>query len=160
MVGGAHCTTYSMKCPYCTHAQIKVVDKRDSDDAIRRRRECLKCERRFTTYERIEQVDITVIKRNGAKQRFDKDKLKQGLIRACEKRISLEQMDNIVSKVDRELKRSKSVEIPSTKIGSLVMKHLKKIDKISYLRYASVYQGFEDVEEFREEFEKLIKKKK
>jgi len=149
-----------MKCPYCTHGSLKVVDKRDSEDAIRRRRECLKCERRFTTYERIEHVDITIIKRNGAKQRFEKDKLKQGLIRACEKRISLEQMDNIINNVDRELKRNKSVEIPSTKIGRLVMKHLKKIDKISYLRYASVYQGFEDVEEFREEFEKLIKKKK
>jgi len=149
-----------MKCPYCTHGSLKVVDKRDSVDAIRRRRECLKCQRRFTTYERIEHVDITVLKRNSAKQRFDKEKLKQGLIRACEKRISLEQMDNIVNNVDRELKRSKSVEIPSKKIGSLVMKHLKKIDKISYLRYASVYQGFEDVEEFREEFEKLLKKKK
>lgn len=147
-----------MKCPYCFHNETKVVDKRNSESSIRRRRECLKCAKRFTTHEKIERIGITVIKRDGRKVPYDRTKILDGIERSCQKRLSEEEIEALVDRIEKEIKKSKTTEVPSTKIGKLVMKYLIKADKISYLRFASVYQGFEDVEEFQEELMKLVKK--
>ena len=148
-----------MKCPYCLHEDTKVVDKRDGESYIRRRRECLKCEKRFTTHERVERVDLIVVKKDGRRERYDRDKLKTAVIRPCEKReISIQQIDEVVDKIEKELRNLNSTEIPSKKVGAIVMKYLKKLDKVSYIRFAAVYKDFTDIEEFQEELNKLLRK--
>lgn len=150
-----------MLCPFCGSERSKVVDKRETNELrdTRRRRECLDCEKRFTTYERIESTPLVVIKKDGSKENFDRDKLKRGIIRSCEKRdVSLKQIESIVSEVEQHLKNKSSSEINSSLIGRLVMTRLKKIDKVSYIRFASVYRDFKDPEEFQEEVDRLMKK--
>ena len=148
-----------MKCPYCLSEETKVVDKRDSESSIRRRRECLNCEKRFTTYERIENANVTIIKKDGNRESFDRNKVKLGIQKACEKRpVTAEQISDALDKIEIELRHMDSVEIPSKKVGTLIMKMLRKLDKVAYIRFASVYKDFKDVEEFEEELHKLLKK--
>ena len=149
-----------MKCPYCGSTESEVVETRASEDVdtIRRRRECLKCEKRFTTYERIENVNLVVIKKDGKREQFDRDKLKSGITRSCEKtRVSMEQIEKIVTEVERELRGGESVEVESKKIVQMVASRLKKIDKVAYIRFSSVFRRFVDVEDFQEEVKRLIK---
>ena len=149
-----------MKCPYCGSSEIEVVETRDSEDleTIRRRRECLKCEKRFTTYERVENINLVVIKKDGRREQFDRDKLKRGIIRSCEKtKVSMEDIERIVVEVERELRGADSVEVDSKKIGQMVAQRLKKIDKVAYIRFSSVFRRFVDVEDFEKELKRLIK---
>ena len=149
-----------MKCPYCSHFDTAVLDSRDSEDlaTIRRRRECLKCEKRFTTYERIEMIDLVIIKKDGSRENFDRNKLLVGLRRATEKRpVSTEDIENAVDAIERELRRKDTIEIPSKVVGEIVMRKLKGLDKVAYIRFASVYRSFEDVESFKEEIRNLTK---
>ena len=148
-----------MKCPYCGYQESKVVDSRRSDDAesIRRRRECLQCQKRFTTYETVESLPIVVIKRNGTRQAFDRNKILNGIIRACEKRpVSLDQMEAVVNDIERGLNNMMEKEISSKFIGEVVMDHLKELDEVAYVRFASVYRQFKDVNTFVAEIEKLL----
>ena len=148
-----------MKCPYCSNTDTEVVETRDSEDlaTTRRRRECTKCEKRFTTYERVENVTLIVIKKDGRKEQFSRDKLKHGILKACEKTVvGIEDIENIVDEVERELRGFDSVEIESKKIGQMVARRLKKLDKIAYIRFASVFRRFVDVEDFEKELQKLI----
>ena len=145
-----------MECPFCRSASSKVVDKRDSDTATRRRRECLECAKRYTTYERIEDIPLTIIKKDGTRRPFDHNKLRAGLLKACEKReVSLEKIDDIVQAIGTKLRNMKDVEIPSKKVGEEVMRHLKKTDKVAYIRFASVYREFTDIEDFKDMIKKL-----
>ena len=149
-----------MKCPYCGLPETEVVETRDSEDlgTIRRRRECLKCEKRFTTYERVENINLVVIKKDGRREQFDRDKLKRGIIRSCEKtKVSMEDIERIVTEIERELRGADSVEVDSKKIGQLVATRLKKIDKVAYIRFSSVFRRFVDVEDFEKELRRLIK---
>lgn len=149
-----------MKCPYCGSKDSEVVETRDNEDldTIRRRRECLKCEKRFTTYERVENVNLVVIKKDGRREQFDRDKLKNGIVRSCEKtKVSIEQIEKIVAEVERELRSADSVEVESKKIGQMVAGMLKKIDKVAYIRFSSVFKRFVDVEDFEKEVRRLIK---
>ena len=149
-----------MNCHYCGLSEIEVVETRDSEDleTIRRRRECLKCKKRFTTYERIENINLVVIKKDGRREQFDRDKLKRGIIRSCEKtKVSMEDIERIVTEIERELRGADSVEIESKKIGQLVATRLKKIDKVAYIRFSSVFRRFVDVEDFEKELKRLIK---
>ena len=150
-----------MRCPYCGSTDSEVIETRDSEDltTTRRRRQCLKCEKRFTTYERIENIELIVIKKDNTRQQFDREKLKRGIIRACEKtKVTLEQIEEIINEIEKELLTEKTIEIESKKIGQMVAKRLKKLDKIAYIRFASVFKEFMDLEEFREELDKLLKK--
>ena len=148
-----------MKCPYCLHEETKVVDKRDGESDIRRRRECLRCEKRFTTHERVERVELIVVKKDGRRERYDRDKLRRAVLMPCEKReISMVQIEEIVDKVEKELRNLNSTEVPSKKVGAIVMKYLKKLDKVSYIRFAAVYKDFTDIEEFQDELNKLLRK--
>ena len=152
-----------MKCIFCGYHESKVVDSRSIDDnaKIRRRRECLSCGRRFTSYEIIETTPVLVIKNNGDRQQFDPSKIKAGVIKSCEKRpVSMEAIDNLVSVVEKQIYNSLESEVPSSKIGELVMKELKDLDQVAYIRFASVYRQFRDVSTFMEfinEFERMIK---
>src|SRR3989338_2039197 len=149
-----------MKCPYCGSGETEVVETRASEDVdtIRRRRECLGCKKRFTTYERIENINLVVIKKDGKREQFDRDKLKNGIIRSCEKtKVSMEQIEKIVTEVERELRSADSVEVESKKIGQMVAIKLKKIDKVAYIRFSSVFKRFVDVEDFEQEVKRLIK---
>ncbi|OGH41685.1 MAG: transcriptional regulator NrdR [Candidatus Levybacteria bacterium RIFCSPLOWO2_02_FULL_36_8b] len=149
-----------MKCPYCGSGETEVVETRASEDVdtIRRRRECLGCKKRFTTYERIENINLVVIKKDGKREQFDRDKLKNGIIRSCEKtKVSMEQIEKIVTEVERELRSADSVEVESKKIGQMVAMKLKKIDKVAYIRFSSVFKRFVDVEDFEKEVRRLIK---
>jgi len=140
-----------MKCPYCTSENSKVLDSRSSEDvnAIRRRRECLNCGKRFTTYETIESTPILVIKKDGSRQSFDAEKIKRGLIKACEKRpVSLDQIEKICIEIEKELQNSLEQEVKSEIIGEKVMEKLKPVDEVSYVRFASVYRQFKDVTNF------------
>ena len=151
-----------MKCPFCFHSDTKVVDKRETEniDVTRRRRECLKCKKRFTTYERVEDLGLIVVKKDGRRESFDIEKLKKGILKACEKRpISYEQVDDLINKVEAELRKLKSKEVPSNVIGEKVISKLKKLDKIAYIRFASVYRSFADVTDFEKELKDLVKKK-
>lgn len=151
-----------MKCPYCHHEETKVLDKRETDESLatRRRRECLSCEKRFTTYERIE-TDLIVIKKDNRREKFSREKLKSGIIKAIEKRpISLEQVDQIIDNIEATLRSKNSSEISSTLIGELVMRRLKTLDKVAYIRFASVYKEFEDPSSFLEEIKILTKNKR
>src|SRR3989344_506966 len=139
-----------MKCPYCGSAETEVVETRDS--------EYLECEKRFTTYERVENINLVVIKKDGRREQFDRDKLKRGIIRSCEKtKVSMEDIERIVVEVERELRGADSVEVDSKKIGQMVAQRLKKIDKVAYIRFSSVFRRFVDVEDFEKELKKLIK---
>lgn len=149
-----------MKCPYCGSTETEVVETRDSEDleTIRRRRSCLKCDKRFTTYERIENINLVVIKKDGKREQFNRDKLKSGIIRSCEKtKVSVEDIERIVTEVERELLGADSVEVDSKKIGQMVAARLKKIDKVAYIRFSSVFKRFVDVEDFEKEVRRLIK---
>ncbi|PIP74364.1 MAG: transcriptional regulator NrdR [Candidatus Levybacteria bacterium CG_4_9_14_3_um_filter_35_16] len=149
-----------MKCPYCGSKETEVVETRDSEDleTIRRRRSCLKCEKRFTTYERVENVTLVVIKKEGKREQFNRDKLKNGIIRSCEKTtVSVEQIEKIVTEIEMELRGADSVEVESKKIGQLVATKLKKLDKVAYIRFSSVFKRFVDIEDFEKEVKRLIK---
>jgi len=148
-----------MKCPYCGNLDSRVIDSRLTEDSesIRRRRECERCFKRFTTYERIETQPIIVIKKDGTSQPFDRNKIFNWLIRACVKRnISTQTLEKIVNEVETEIKNNPSKEISSKEIGDLVMKYLKNLDKVAYVRFASVYKQFDDVKEFSKELEELM----
>ena len=147
-----------MKCPYCAHPESKVVDSRPSDEgaSIRRRRECLACHKRFTTYETMESLPLVVIKKDGSRQTFDKSKLLNGMIRACEKRpVSFDMLDAIANEIEQTLQNEMEREVSSAEIGELVMERLKKVDEVAYVRFASVYRDFKDVDEFLQELDKL-----
>lgn len=145
-----------MQCPYCNSAETKVVDKRDSGSEARRRRECLKCAKRFTTYERVE-LDLSVIKKDGRRQKFSRDKLKEGVANNLEKRaISGEEIDRLIDRIEAKVYRvAKDKDIASSRIGDIVMAELKKVDKVAYIRFACVYRDFADIDEFKEELKKL-----
>ncbi|MBS3164375.1 transcriptional regulator NrdR [Candidatus Woesearchaeota archaeon] len=148
-----------MRCQFCGHHEQKVVDSREAEDTVRRRRECLKCGKRFTTYERVETSALIVVKKDGRREEFSREKLKGGMRKACEKRpISEEAIEQSVQEIEAELRARPSAEIPSTVIGNLVMKHLRKLDKVAYIRFASVYREFADITTFQEELQKLAKK--
>jgi transcriptional repressor NrdR len=152
-----------MKCPYCENEDSKVIDSRHTEDgrAIRRRRECEKCGRRFTTYEKIEEMILMVIKKDGSRQAFDRNKLLNGIIRACEKRpVSIAEMEKIVDDIERGLNNTMEKEVDSKLIGELVMEKLKDIDEVAYVRFASVYRQFTDVNTFVKEVESLLNTKK
>ncbi len=145
-----------MRCPFCSFAETKVIDKRNSDSDIRRRRECLKCGKRFTTHERVESVNLLVVKKDGRRETFDREKIKRGILRACEKRpVSIEMIDAIVDKIEAKMRMCKENEIPSRIIGEEVMKSLKQLDKVAYIRFASVYRSFTDIDEFRKELKEM-----
>lgn len=151
-----------MKCPFCGHTESKVVDSRpsDNDEKIRRRRECLNCNSRFTTYEIIETLPIIVIKKDKSREAFDRNKLINGILRACEKRpIPLHVIEDAVIKIEAKIQSSLEQEISSIKIGEYVINELKEIDKVAYVRFASVYREFEDIDSFMDELKKLIKDK-
>lgn len=152
-----------MKCPVCYFQDTKVVDSRVAADglSIRRRRECLKCGYRFSTYEEVEILDLTVVKRDGRKENYGRDKLVKGLKRALEKRpITEEKFKKLVSLIERDIQSLRKSEIISDQIGQIVMKQLKKIDQVAYIRFASVYESFKDAQSFKRELNKLIKSKK
>jgi transcriptional repressor NrdR len=142
-----------MHCPFCGHAETQVVETRESDegDVIRRRRRCLKCEKRFTTYERVDIVMPAVVKKDGSRVEFDPEKLRASMMLALRKRpVSVEQVDAALERIRDKLLSSGTREMPSTRLGELVMRELKRIDKVAYVRFASVYRSFEDVDEFRQ----------
>ncbi|MBM7555400.1 transcriptional regulator NrdR [Halanaerobacter jeridensis] len=148
-----------MKCPYCTNLESKVIDSRATEDntTIRRRRECLNCGKRFTTYERIDDLPVMVIKSGGNRERFNRNKILNGLLKACEKRpVSREQLESIVNSIEQKVKNQMENEVDSTIIGELVMDHLRNIDEVAYVRFASVYREFKDIETFRQELDKLL----
>lgn len=145
-----------VRCPFCSHEETKVTDKRDAESLTRRRRECEKCEKRFTTYEKPE-ISMTVIKKDGSREPYDREKLRVGMLKSCEKRaIPPESIDEAVSEIESRLLRMESTEIESSAIGEQVMRKLLKLDKVAYLRFASVHRSFEDVARFEKEV-KLIK---
>ena len=150
-----------MICPFCEHRKTRVVDKREGNDVktIRRRRECLKCGRRFTTFEKIETLDLLVIKKDGKREVFDRVKLRGGIIKACEKRpISAQEVEKILDQVEADLRKKNANEVSSKKIGELVIRRLKKIDEIAYIRFASVYRQFADLSDFEKELTMLSKR--
>ncbi|MBE6775192.1 MAG: transcriptional regulator NrdR [Ruminococcaceae bacterium] len=151
-----------MKCPFCNYEESKVIDSRPTDEGekIRRRRECISCGKRFTTYEIIESVPIIVVKKDKSRQAFDRVKLFNGMLRACEKRpVSIEQMEKIVSEIEAELQNSLDREVTSVHIGELVMERLKTLDEVAYVRFASVYRQFKDINTFMDELAKLLGEK-
>ena len=148
-----------MKCPYCGYQESKVVDSRHSDDgvSIRRRRECLQCQKRFTTYETVESLPIVVIKRDSSRQQFDRNKILNGMLRACEKRpVPLAELERAADEIEQAIQNSLDREISTEKIGELVMERLKPLDEVAYVRFASVYRQFADVESFFNELKKLM----
>ena len=149
-----------MKCPFCGYEESKVIDSRPTDEGqrIRRRRECLQCTKRFTTYEIIESLPIIVIKKDKSRETFNRDKLMTGLLRACEKRpVSIDTLDNMIDEIEVILQNSLDREVSSERIGELVMEKLKKIDEVAYVRFASVYRQFKDINTFMSELNKLLK---
>ncbi|HLY61282.1 MAG TPA: transcriptional regulator NrdR [Terriglobia bacterium] len=151
-----------MKCPFCGHLEDKVVDSREAKigDTIRRRRECVGCERRFTTYERIDEIPYMVVKKDGRREKFDRQKLLAGLLKACEKRpVPMNKLEQIVNEAETLVAESTDRERPSPEVGELVMNRLKKLDKVAYVRFASVYLDFKDVREFMDELKDLLKAK-
>ena len=152
-----------MKCPFCGYLEDKVVDSRESreGDVIRRRRECLKCERRFTSYERIDEIPYMVIKKDGRREPFSRDKVMAGLLRACEKRpVPVSKLEAIVNAVESYVQTSLERERSTSKIGEMIMRRLKELDKVAYVRFASVYMEFQDVSEFMDELKGLIRSRK
>ena len=151
-----------MRCPFCAHPESKVIDSRPADEgaSIRRRRECLACHKRFTTYETMESLPLMVVKKDGSRQSFDRNKVMNGLIRACEKRpVSFSTMEEIVNEIEQTLQSQMDREVRSAQIGELVMDRLKKVDEVSYVRFASVYRQFKDINTFMRELNKLLEDK-
>jgi transcriptional repressor NrdR len=151
-----------MTCPFCGHKQDKVIDSRESKEGevIRRRRECLNCERRFTTYERSDEIPYMVIKRDGRREKFDRQKVLEGLLKACEKRpVPMAKLAEAVDEVESKLADNPDREMPTTAIGELLMKRLRNVDKIAYVRFASVYRDFQDVEAFLNELKDLLQRR-
>ena len=151
-----------MKCPYCGHPESKVIDSRPADEnaSIRRRRECLSCARRFTTYETVESLPMVVIKKDGSRQSFDRQKMLRGMIRACEKRpVTLAELERIADEIEQELQNSMEREIRTEIIGEMVMVRLRKVDQVAYVRFASVYRQFKDIDTFMAELNKLLAEK-
>ena len=149
----------SMKCPFCSSSETAVVDSRDAEagESTRRRRECENCERRFTTYERTEGLDLKVIKKDGAKEFFNREKIKRGLIKSTWKRpVSMAQIEELISDVERKLRQREMKEVKSWEVGNLVINRLKKLDSLSYLLFASVYRDFDTIEDFKSEIDKLV----
>ena len=152
-----------MKCPFCNHLHDKVVDSRESKegDAIRRRRECLACERRYTTYERIDEVPYMAVKKDGRREKFDRQKVLAGLLKACEKRpVSMGKLSEIVNQVESKVSDSPDREISTTEIGEFLMDNLRELDKIAYVRFASVYRDFQDEQAFFNELKSLMRQKR
>ena len=148
-----------MRCPFCANVESKVIDSRPADEgaSIRRRRECLSCRKRFTTYETVESLPLVVVKKDGSRQSFDRNKLLNGLIRACEKRpVPYTDLENMVDEIEQVLQNEMEREISSADIGELVMERLKKVDEVSYVRFASVYRQFKDINTFMSELSKLL----
>ncbi len=151
-----------MKCPYCGDQDSKVVDSRHADDglSIRRRRECLCCQRRFTTYETVESLPIIVVKKDGSRQSFNRSKILNGMVRACEKRpVALAQLEQATTEIEQSIQNSLEREVRSEAIGELVMEKLRGLDEVSYVRFASVYRQFKDVHSFMDELQKFLKEK-
>ena len=151
-----------MKCPSCGHPESKVLDSRPANEgnSIRRRRECLKCQKRFTTFETIESVSFVVVKKDKTRESFDRMKLLNGLVRACEKRpVTMEQLENAVSDIEQSLQATMKNEISSTEIGELVMEKLKELDEVAYVRFASVYRQFKDIDSFMRELNKILEER-
>lgn len=151
-----------MKCPFCGYLDSKVLDSRPADDgnAIRRRRECIECGRRFTTYEKVDQIPLVVVKKDGRREVFDRNKVLGGIIKACEKRpISMNQMEGMADGIEKELKNRMENEVSSERIGEMLMDNLRDVDEVAYVRFASVYRQFKDVNSFMDELDKLLKKK-
>ena len=147
-----------MKCPFCGYTEDKVIDSRPTDEgtAIRRRRECLKCAKRFTTYEKIESTPIVVIKKDKTRQVFDRNRILNGLLKACDKRsVSVEQLESLIDEIESHIHNSFQREITTQEIGEMVMEKLKKLDEVAYVRFASVYRQFKDIDTFMEELKKL-----
>jgi transcriptional repressor NrdR len=152
-----------VKCPFCNHLQDKVVDSRESKegDAIRRRRECLACERRYTTYERIDEVPYMVIKKDGRREKFDRQKVLNGLLKACEKRpVSMGKLSEMVNQVESKVSDSADREISTRDVGEFLMDHLRELDKIAYVRFASVYRDFQDEQAFFDELKSVMRQKR
>lgn len=148
-----------MRCPFCDHSESKVIDSRESKNGlrIRRRRECLSCERRFTTYEQIEEIPYMVVKKDGRRQPFDSQKLLRGMLKACEKRpVPVRKLEEIVEEIESNLQERPEKEMNASEVGRIVMKKLRALDKVAYVRFASVYREFKDVLEFKKELEKLL----
>ena len=151
-----------MKCPFCGYAESKVIDSRPAEEGstIRRRRECLSCQKRFTTYEIVERVPLIVVKRDGSRQSFDKSKVINGMVRACEKRpVTMAQIEHIADEIEQELQGSLEREIATQEIGEMVMSRLKDVDEVAYVRFASVYRSFKDINTFMEELSKILSEK-
>ena len=151
-----------MKCPFCLHEDDKVIDSRSSNEgkSVRRRRECLKCKKRFTTYEYVEEVPLMVIKKDGRRESFDRNKIISGILKACEKRpVSVEKVEALVDRVERELQKSFDKEVKAQVVGELVMDYLHKVDEVAYVRFASVYRQFKDINQFMKELKDLLSKR-
>ncbi len=151
-----------MKCPYCGYIEDRVIDSRPTEEnaAIRRRRECTKCQKRFTTYEKVESIPLMVIKKDKTRQIFDREKLLNGLLRACEKRpVSIDALEKMIDEIEIQILNSLKREITTQEIGELVMAKLKDLDEVAYVRFASVYRQFKDINTFMEELRKLLKEK-
>ena len=148
-----------MKCPYCGYQESKVVDSRHSDDntSIRRRRECLSCQRRFTTYETVESLPMVVVKKDNSRQSFDRNKILNGMVRACEKRpVAMADLENAVDEIEQIIQNSLDREVSTERIGELVMERLKPLDEVAYVRFASVYRQFKDINSFMAELNKIL----
>ena len=151
-----------MKCPFCSYTESKVIDSRPAEEGatIRRRRECLACQKRFTTYEIIERLPLVVVKRDGSRQSFDRNKVLNGMVRACEKRpVPLQTLEQIAEDIEQELQSNLEREISTVEIGEMVMDRLKAVDEVAYVRFASVYRSFKDINTFMEELSKLLTEK-
>ena len=151
-----------MKCPFCAHNEDKVIDSRSSNEgkSVRRRRECEKCKKRFTTYEYIEEVPLMVIKKDGRREAFDRNKIIAGILKACEKRpVGIEKVEAVVDKVEKELQKSFEKEVKAQAVGELVMDHLHKLDQVAYVRFASVYRQFKDINQFMKELKDILQKR-
>lgn len=147
-----------MKCPYCSNTETNVIDSREADDqtSIRRRRVCSVCDKRFTTYERIEGLDLKVVKKDGSKEEFSREKLKRGVVKATWKRpVSMSDIDELIDEVERKLRQKQSNEVKSWEVGNLIINKLRKLDKLSYLLFASVYRDFDSIEDFSSEIKRL-----
>lgn len=151
-----------MKCPFCSSDEDKVIDSRSSNEgkSVRRRRECLKCDKRFTTYEYVEEIPLMVIKKDGRRESFDRNKILNGILKACEKRpVSMEKVEAVVDRVEKEIQKTFDKEVKAQELGELVMEHLHKIDEVAYVRFASVYRQFKDINQFMRELKDLLSKR-
>ncbi len=151
-----------MKCPFCSFDEDKVIDSRSSNEgkSVRRRRECINCKKRFTTYEYVEEVPLMVIKKDGRREAFDRNKVLSGILKACEKRpVSMEKIEATVDKVEKDLQKSFDKEVKAQSVGELVMEHLHKLDEVAYVRFASVYRQFKDINQFMKELNIILGKK-